>query len=430
MAAQPGLNPIRLTRRLAGWLMPLGLFLAAQGVALAETAYRWVQYGPAGLEARAIVMGTGCPSIEIDGASRPMAVRSDPGPDYPISVCVSVLPQGTRQAMIEGAALALPKERPQRILLIGDTGCRLKGILNQACNDEALWPFRPGAAIAARQQPDLVIHVGDFHYRESPCLASFLGCAGSPWGDTWDVWRADFFAPAAPLLESAPWIFVRGNHEECDRGGKGWARTLDPYPWSSQDGCLGPAAPFVAAIGPVSVVVMDVSTTDEDRVNAAQVAHYRAQFEAVRQLVPQGPAWLAFHRPIWTPNDQGRDGQAAGENKTLAAAARDTIPANVTLMLSGHKHRFEVDAYEEDLPIQIVAGHGGDMLDEHPPENPTGLTVGNVRIKSGFGKPRSFGFSLLEDQGDGKWSITDYDTEGRALGGCRLRDRSAECDGR
>ncbi|MFX8797610.1 metallophosphoesterase, partial [Acinetobacter baumannii] len=87
----------------------------------------------------------------------------------------------------------------------------------------AAWPFKLGATLSASLKPDLVLHVGDFHYREKPCPAGNDGCAGSPWGDNWDVWREDFFAPADSLLRAAPWIMVRGNHELCDRGGHGWA---------------------------------------------------------------------------------------------------------------------------------------------------------------------------------------------------------------
>jgi hypothetical protein len=38
--------------------------------------------------------------------------------------------------------------------------------------------------IAARK-PSLVIHVGDYIYRESPCPAGDKGCKGSPYGDNW-----------------------------------------------------------------------------------------------------------------------------------------------------------------------------------------------------------------------------------------------------
>ena len=43
----------------------------------------------------------------------------------------------------------MPVAKPKRILLIGDTGCRIKGKQVQACNDAELWPFQVGASIVA-----------------------------------------------------------------------------------------------------------------------------------------------------------------------------------------------------------------------------------------------------------------------------------------
>jgi len=60
------------------------------------------------------------------------------------------------------------------------------------------------AASVAAAKPDLVIHVGDYLYRESACPPRDSGCARSPHGDDWPTWTADFFAPAAPALLAAP----------------------------------------------------------------------------------------------------------------------------------------------------------------------------------------------------------------------------------
>ena len=127
----------------------------------------------------------------------------------------------------------LPNEIKQ-IVVIGDTGCRLKGTFTQDCNDPVKWPFAVVARLAAARRPDLVIHVGDYHYRETACPDTQPGCAGSPHGDNWAVWQKDFFNPAAPLLAAAPWVLVRGNHELCSRGGHGWFRLLDPHPEARQ----------------------------------------------------------------------------------------------------------------------------------------------------------------------------------------------------
>ncbi|MGS0757955.1 metallophosphoesterase, partial [Roseateles sp. GG27B] len=116
----------------------------------------------------------------------------------------------------------------------------------QDCNDPAAWPFAAVARSAAAKRPDLVVHIGDMHYRESPCPADRSGCSGSAWGYGDDAWQADFFRPAAPLLAAAPWLFVRGNHESCGRAGLGWFRFFDARRWQPQNSCVDPQNDSVA----------------------------------------------------------------------------------------------------------------------------------------------------------------------------------------
>jgi hypothetical protein len=427
---------MRLTRT----LLPL-LIAAAASVASAEETdgsiqeetYRWVQYvAERGLEARVATTAPHCPKATRDGAPEKMTERGERNTDFPIVVCTLSFPSGTSDVVIGGVPLALPKPAPARILLIGDTGCRIKGENVQACNDVAAWPFRLIADVAAEMKPDLVIHVGDYYYRETACPYDRPGCAGSPSGDRWATWREDFFVPAAPLLTAAPWLFVRGNHEACGRGGKGWNRLLDGFPISSA--CQNVSPSLTANIGGVQIVVVDVSAltdADEANPNRALADTYRPQFEAVKSL-GAGPVWLAFHEPVWSPvglekeNVKNGDKIIAG-NKTLASAARGVIPGNVQAMLSGHIHTFEVMSYIGDLPIQIVSGNGGDKLEENPLAHFDGRSIDDVTIKIGRGVPHSFGFSMLE-RSDGEWSLVNYDTHGRKLMTCHMRARTITCD--
>ena len=68
-----------------------------------------------------------------------------------------------------GRRSPLPRPNPRRIVVFGDTGCRIEGKRAQACNNPNEWPFPKIAAIAARAKADLVLHVGDYLYREGPC---------------------------------------------------------------------------------------------------------------------------------------------------------------------------------------------------------------------------------------------------------------------
>ena len=389
-------------------------------IAAASEDFRWVQYVPGGIEARVITGKLECPVAAVDGAPIVMSKRSMPGENYPILVCAVAVPAAADGATIDGMPLSLPRGRPNRILVIGDTGCRIQIQRNQNCNNAADWPFRLISETSAGFKPDLVLHVGDYVYRESACSAGNLGCAGSPFGDTWDVWRADFFSPSEKLLTAAPWIFVRGNREECRLGGKGWGRILDPHPWAA--GCPGPAKPFTVDLGGLTLVVMDVSTADDAKPNETQVAMYKAQFASVADLVPKGPVWLTFHRPIWALN-------AIGDNKTLAAAANGSLTARVQALISGHIHTFAVMSYVEELPIQIVSGNGGDILSVAPPEI-VGIVINGMTVKAGISKPSIWGFSMLEreqDEMSSAWTITSFDAQARILARCKLEGRNVFC---
>jgi Calcineurin-like phosphoesterase len=146
-----------------------------------------------------------------------------------VTVCEATLKRGTARAVLNGnQLLPVPPAVINRIVVLGDTGCRLKKEKRpkkdkrQDCDDPHVWPYADLARRAADTAPDLVIHVGDYLYRES-CT----GAACPPTGFGWEVWQADFFTPSKPLLAAAPWIMARGNHEICARAAEGWFRFLD-----------------------------------------------------------------------------------------------------------------------------------------------------------------------------------------------------------
>ena len=351
-----------------------------------------------------------------------MTLHSAPGENFPVRVCKLGLPDTAKSVTIDGVPLSLPKFDPQKILVIGDTGCRMKGAKAQACNDPVAWPFRLVSEMAAHQKPDLIIHVGDYHYRETAC-PSGVNCTGSPFGDTWDVWRADFFSPVGSLLTAAPWIMTRGNHEECNRGGKGWSRTLEPTAFDAEKGCnVAMSPPYLVKLKDLTIAVMDVASANEDKVEPAQVERFRTEFKALSNL---GPTWISLHKPIWSAEELEGE-KAVGDNKTLAAAAFGHIPGNVQALFSGHHHVFQVLSYDADLPLQIGAGHGGDWLDKGGPKNPAGFRINDVTIKSGMVVAKQFGFATLEKQAEG-WTLLNYDTYGKLMTRCSLKGRDASC---
>src|SRR5215813_10202417 len=216
----------------------LGLVMGPK-TATAETLAAWVQLVGPGPDAsiRVITDDARCPALKADGVDLPMQVRAAPGPffnpgtDVPaasflVLTCEVTAPPGKSSILLDGKSLPLPAADIRRIVVLGDTGCRInkKKKRPQDCVND--WPYEKIARHAAAAHPDLVIHVGDYLYRES-CNADTTDCSNTPTGYGWEEWRDDFFKPSAPLFAAAPWIVVRGNHEICTRAGEGSWFTSD-----------------------------------------------------------------------------------------------------------------------------------------------------------------------------------------------------------
>ncbi|HEY3776927.1 MAG TPA: metallophosphoesterase [Rhizomicrobium sp.] len=389
----------------------------------AELLSGWVQMAPGGLaEARAVVRGTSCPAVRIDGRDIAMRERAAADAAFPQLLCTATLTPAMHRVAILGHELSLPVSTPQRIVVLGDTGCRVEGLIAQACNDPAKWPFPHIAAVVGKLKPDLVIHVGDYLYRESPCPRLRPGCKGSPSGDDWPAWSADFFAPAAPLLAAAPFAFLRGNHEECARSGAGWLRLLGPLPADPKRPCTDHVAPWSVALGGITLAVMDDAHASDILAPDAAVALYRADLATVARMAP--PVWLAMHRPIRGVVDLPL-GMVWGGNRTMiAAAAKNGIPDTVTLLLAGHIHTFEAIDYAKESPPQIIAGEGGDLLNSAP-RNLTGRSVGGLKISSGLSLP-GYGFLLFTRAG-ADWNIQVMTQDGTQEALCIFANRHLDC---
>jgi len=243
---------------LAGFLL-LATGLAQAASAVQPEAVFTVQAEGQRALVRALTRDIVCPAIAWDDqAAQPMSMRVGPATVpvrgdsaqqdskpavFDVLSCEATWPQGVQRARVADRDVPAPASAIQRIVIIAYTGCRMKASQNafQSCNDPAKWPFAKVAQSAAALKPDLVLHIGDIHYRESPCPQGNTGCAGSLWGYGYDAWQADFFTPTSPLLAAAPWVFVRGNHESCFRAGQGWFRFIDTQAWREQRSCNDPA---------------------------------------------------------------------------------------------------------------------------------------------------------------------------------------------
>jgi hypothetical protein len=450
--------PARRTVVLFALALVIGLTSGAAMPAAAQSpAAAYVVLGGAGAVARAVVLAgtTGivpqCPAIVVNGASQAMSVRAQPDTNFPVLVCEYVLPAGATSAAITGQALPLPPTALNAIAVFGDTGCRLKADKISAaqaardseeldeegkfqdCNDPSDWPFAPMSAVIAKAKPDLVVHVGDYHYRESPCPSGDQGCQGSPYGDNWVTWAADFFTPAAPLLQAAPWIVTRGNHEICKRAGVGYARLLDPTPAGSQipPTCVDLIEQYTVTVGGHAFIVLDSSDApDECPKSGCDSAPYAKQFEAMQ---PVAATWLVTHRPIWgftNSKDKSGKRKLGRRNMTLQAALAQwngVPPPGIELVLSGHIHLWEALSFADKGSPQFVLGSGSTELAHKITEKLKGAKIGGRTVAAATTDHR-FGYTMfLPSKRGGHWDATFYDTGGKAKIACKVEATKATC---
>jgi Calcineurin-like phosphoesterase len=410
------------------------LSCTAQQRADAKVLSQWVEFGANGTASVRAITDDACPAVTFDGTAVPMSVRSEPGQtfgnvkpaQFPVRGCEAAVPAGAIVATLDGKPLPLPRRNPQRIVMFGDTGCRLKtGDATQACNDPNAWPFPKIAAAAAAARPDLVIHVGDYEYREDACPAGNSGCFGSPHGYGWDAWNADFFQPAAPLFAAAPWIMVRGNHEDCDRAGEGWFRFLDHAPMEAA--CRDLTGNFVVRLGDFGVVVVDSAKVHDGVAKGdEQVALLRRQFIDVLGQIPDN-TWLATHKPInGMLAKPGAPQTNIASNTTLQTALGAVMPASVRMYVAGHIHFFQAVDFGGARPPQLVVGTGGDNLEGMPQASVTGADLNGRKVVNAV-TYSGFAYMVWDRLDKDIWSGTLFDVDSKPLQHCRLADRLLSC---
>jgi hypothetical protein len=418
-------------------------------------------------QARVVTTAPACPEIQADGQSLTMTERAPPQTlpqrptrsspaeskpsDFPVRVCEAALPQGVHAASVAGHRLPVPDAEPTRILVIGDTGCRIKTSDKafQACNDIHAYPFARVAASAAAWKPDLVVHVGDYLYRENACPTDRAGCAGSPWGYGWDAWDADFFTPGKALLAAAPWVAVRGNHESCNRAGQGWWRLIEPRPLVAGRDCNDPANdgvgdyddPYAVPLGHgAQIIVLDSANTGNKAFDPAspQAAHYRDAYEKYAALAALQPySIMAEHHPIlaFAAARKGDDivlyPGNAGIQSVFGAFSPTFSPPNVKLLLAGHVHVWEQLSFSTAHPTQFVAGFSGTQEDIVPLPRalPPGASVAPDSAIAAFSSwVDGFGYMTMYRNGADRWDVEVHDINGKVVNYCKVTGKDSVCD--
>jgi hypothetical protein len=389
---------------------------------LAAVLSAWLQYAADGEpHARAVVTDAACPAASADGRTLRMTERARRAPQFPDVVCDVAIPFGAKRIVVGGRELPAPPRDTRRIVVLGDTGCRLSAVSGQSCDDPEAWPFPQIARAIAAVHPDLVVHVGDYLYRERPC-PPLVRCGDSPYGDDAAAWYADFLTPAAPLFASAPLLLVRGNHEECDRNGTGWFRYLDAHATTA---CSAATEPFEVGLGNLTIVAFDSAVAEDRTADPARTLVYKKQFAAakafakrpnlhltqVRSLRLPRATWFVTHRPPYINDDERT---AMGD----ALAPFDAV-------LSGHLHLFAA-MNVETLPPLLINGEGGTKLDPNYAAF-LGLAAGDLHVQGSVFGSAHFGFGVYTRNG-ADWTISLRDPDGTERARCTLANRTVRCN--
>lgn len=320
-----------------------------------------------------------------------MTLRASSSDSFQDTVCDAQIKRGSA-AKINGKELPVLKKEIKSILFFGDTGCRIKtsvlGSAIQNCNDAREWPLAKMAKAMANIKADLIIHVGDYNYRESACPAGDSRCAGSGSGDNQQTWEQDFFIPTQAALESTPWIFVRGNHEDCARMGKGWSRYLSA---KTDLNCVTTEQMFNFKFG--SHQIFNIDSSDEQSIPKS-VASLPASSDLQE--------WVVTHRPFLSLDNT--------INKEIKSDTNTATRLKLTHgIFVGHMHYFAVTTFPDFKSVEFILGTGGSALDDpNKVPTPTNPVVKNFK----------YGFTQLIARENNVWDVKVYNQDGEITNSC------------
>jgi len=311
----------------------------------------------------------------------------------------------------------------KKIVLIGDTGCRLKeskhGDSYQNCKDSKDWGYAAVIEKIAAEKPDLVIHVGDYHYREQCSEGKICRNYTETIGYGWKAWEADFFQPSEKGFTSAPWLFIRGNHEDCNRAWEGY-KLLSEQTWEQP--CVAYEKTEYLQIGNLLIVNLDTASISDNPEKAENETFWEQQFKDIEKTITASGAqqvWLITHKPVTALVDDYKAGLVATNPHLQKAFAKTGLKNKIDFMIGGHIHNTQF-LRAQDFPTQIVVGNSGTSLDSSQKfldrDAILKTKFGGLTIKEYFSDTKSghsFGYATLSKSVDGRnWELQFKDLEG------------------
>lgn len=149
-------------------------------------------------------------------------------------------------------------------------------------------------------------------------------------------------------------------------------------------------------------------------------------------------SWFVSHYPVlgFAPDSRHTDappfpGNAASPSALQSLFGNAYFPPGAQAPLHGHVHLFQAISFASKHPAMLVAGNGGDSLDDSLSNPlPSDIAPAAGTVVGQFTHSSSFGFPLLERRPTfaGDWTVRAYGIDGSTLVSCILsHDRKLLC---
>lgn len=324
-----------------------------------------------------------------------------------------------------------------RLAVIGDTGCRLKetknGNVYQDCSVTKEWPYSEVVMSLEKENYNFAIHTGDYHYREQCTDAKLCPAYGKYIGYVWGAWWDDFYGPTQSLFKKTPWLFVRGNHEDCNRAYTGWAplsavsnkkfldtcTEVEPYQWVEMDDV-------------VFINFDNAMMEDRKPLAPEEAAKWKTKFvelkDKIDSLKTKKEIWFLSHKPMFGYVPDKKDAEPVAIDTYMSDLLKASgLYDKVDIFLAGHIHTQQVvplngKGKKPEPKLQLVVAHSGTSLD------PFGRKMLSAKIMTTTENKYSFGYAMFEKLGFKKWKFIFKDTKGVTQLECQSDANKVACE--
>lgn len=386
--------------------------IAGIAVANANSDFQWVQFVDNNqLVARATTSSNECPNIKIDNKNLKMHFRSNYQDEHlkqKITVCEHNV-TGSVNVEIRNKVIKLPGYNIKRFVVIGDSGCESSFFSSdhdfQNCKDPKAWPFKEIADKITALKADFVVHMGDYAYRNK--YTSEIDKVKNEQMQ-WFFMRDEFFDPAYNLLNTTPMVFVRGNHESCDKMGIAWFQYFSSYKHDSI--CKPEEEPFDLSFNDLNMIILDTSAVHGGKdFSSTELSKYKKLFSNLNKNAKDF-SWLLVHQPIVALKKLNET--EFFPDKLNAAVLNEAFDKKYVkkfpVAISGHFHVLAHLQRNNDKMEQFIVGNGGTSLHKAKQkfyQYNDGQAVGEVTP--------NFGYLVFDKIADDTWKATGFDIDGK-----------------